>query len=78
MALWAAIFITIISSTSCSVGKALQKEATRHLPVLSFNAKILRQYLASRLWLSGLGADLAGALLQIASFALAPVRGFEN
>ncbi len=74
--IWLAILITVVSSTSCSVGKALQKEATRHLPRFSASdRKILAQYLHSRLWLTGLGADLGGAVLQIAAFALAPVRG---
>lgn len=47
---------------------------TRHLPRFSASdAKILTQYLHSRLWLTGLGADLGGAVLQIAAFAMAPV-----
>lgn len=70
-----AILITVVSSTSCSVGKALQKEATRHLPRFSAgDSKILAQYLQSRLWLTGLAADVGGAVLQIAAFAMAPVR----
>lgn len=71
--IWLAILITVVSSTSCSVGKAMQKEATRHLPRFSSDRKILTQYLQSRLWVSGLAADLGGAVLQIAAFALAPV-----
>lgn len=71
--LWIAIFITIIASTSCSVGKALQKEATRQLPRFSKDWKILQQYVHSRVWLSGLAADLGGGILQIFAFALAPV-----
>eukprot|EP00887_Chlorella_sp_A99_P002410 scaffold10.g2410.t1 len=71
--MWLAIAITVVASTACSVGKALQKEATRHLPALSLNFKIMQQYLNSRTWLAGLGADLSGGLLQIASFAMAPV-----
>lgn len=47
---------------------------TRHLPrFAASDAKILKQYLSSRLWLTGLGADLGGAVLQIAAFAMAPV-----
>ncbi|EFN54092.1 hypothetical protein CHLNCDRAFT_136216 [Chlorella variabilis] len=72
--IWLAILITVVSSTSCSVGKALQKEATRHLPRFSASdRKILAQYLHSRVWLTGLAADVGGAVLQIAAFALAPV-----
>jgi drug/metabolite transporter (DMT)-like permease len=74
MAYFLAILITIVASTSCSVGKALQKEATRHLPRFSgTDWKILQQYLQSRLWLSGLGADLGGGVLQVFAFAMAPV-----
>jgi drug/metabolite transporter (DMT)-like permease len=74
MAYFLAILITIVASTSCSVGKALQKEATRHLPRFSSTDwKILQQYLQSRLWLSGLGADLGGGVLQVFAFAMAPV-----
>ena len=74
MAMWAAILITLVASTACSVGKALQKEATRHLPRFSMETRILQQYFHSRVWLSGLAADLGGGVLQIAAFALAPVR----
>lgn len=35
--------------------------------------EMCRQYLRNRLWLTGLAADLGGALLMIAAFALAPV-----
>jgi hypothetical protein len=71
--LWLAIGITIVASTACSVGKALQKEATRSLPRLIFEKKILVQYLRNMTWLTGLGCDLGGALLQVAAFAMAPV-----
>lgn len=71
--LWAAIAITVVASTSCSVGKALQKEATRSLPKFSLEEKILRQYLLNRTWAIGLAADLGGGILQVAAFALAPV-----
>jgi hypothetical protein len=71
---WLAIMITVVSSTSCSVGKALQKEATRGLPrFIASDRKVVAQYLRSRLWLTGLAADVGGAVLQIAAFALAPV-----
>ena len=71
--LWLAILITIIASTANSVGKALQKEATKNLPKFSLEEKILRQYILDRIWLIGLASDLAGGIIQIAAFALAPV-----
>jgi uncharacterized membrane protein len=70
---WIAILITIVASTACSVGKALQKEATRHLPRFSLEEKILRQYWLNTTWVAGLAADLGGGVIQIAAFALAPV-----
>lgn len=70
---WPAILITLVAATGNNVGKALQKEATRQLPRFSLDPAILVQYARSREWLVGLAADLAGALLMIAAFALAPV-----
>lgn len=70
---WPAIIITLIAATGNNVGKALQKEATRQLPRFSLDPAILVQYARSREWLIGLSADLGGALLMIAAFALAPV-----
>ena len=71
--MWLAILVTVVASTGNNVGKALQKDATRGLPRFSLESKIFLQYLRSRQWLAGLAADLAGALLMIAAFALAPV-----
>ncbi|KAK9916037.1 hypothetical protein WJX75_007653 [Coccomyxa subellipsoidea] len=71
--MWLAILVTVVASAGNNVGKALQKEATRHLPRFSIDPKILLQYARSRQWLIGLGTDLGGALLMIAAFALAPV-----
>lgn len=53
--------------------QVLQKDATRHLPRFAFHAKTAQQYLASRAWMLGLGLDVAGALLMIAAYAMAPV-----
>ena len=71
--MWLAILFTIIASAGNNVGKALQKEATRQLPRFSIERKILLQYARSQQYLVGLAADLGGALLMIAAFALAPV-----
>ena len=54
--------------------QVLQKDATRHLPRFAFHAKTAQQYLASRQWMVGLALDVAGALLMILAFAMAPVR----
>lgn len=71
--MWLAILVTIVASAGNNVGKALQKEATRQLPRFSIEHKILLQYARSRQYMVGLAADLGGALLMIAAFALAPV-----
>ena len=71
--MWLAILVTFIASAGNNVGKALQKDATRQLPRFSMERKILLQYARSRQYLVGLGADLGGAVLMIAAFALAPV-----
>ncbi len=47
----------------------------RSLPRFSLDPGITRQYLRSRAWLAGLASDLGGALLMVAAFSLAPVRG---
>ena len=72
--MWLAILVTVIASAGNNVGKALQKEATRQLPRFSIDRKILLQYARSRQYLVGLAADLGGAVLMIAAFALAPVN----
>ena len=71
--MWLAIVVTIVASAGNNVGKAIQKEATRQLPRFSIEHKILLQYARSRQYMVGLAADLGGALLMIAAFALAPV-----
>jgi len=35
MALFLAIFLTVVASSSSNIGKAFQKEASRHLPPLN-------------------------------------------
>ncbi|KFM24223.1 hypothetical protein F751_5065 [Auxenochlorella protothecoides] len=71
--LWLAILITVVASTASSIGKALQKQATLGLPRFSRDPKVLRQYLACPTWLAGVATDVAGGVIQVAAFALAPV-----
>lgn len=71
--MWLAILVTVFAATGNNIGKALQKEAVHTLPRFSLHPGVFRQYLRSRLWLTGLAADLGGALLMILAFALAPV-----
>jgi hypothetical protein len=73
--MWFAILLMVLAAAGNNIGKALQKQATRTLPRLTIKKDILLQYLRSRVWLTGLIADVGGAVLQIVAFALAPVRG---
>jgi hypothetical protein len=72
--MWTAILIMVVASASNNIGKALQKQATRTLPRLAMKRDIIQQYLRSKTWLTGLFADIGGAVMQIAAFASAPVR----
>ena len=74
--MWLAIAVTVVASTGNNVGKALQKDATRHLPRFSLERGIVLEYARSRQWTTGLAADVAGGLLMLVAFALAPVRLF--
>lgn len=71
--MWLAILITVVAAAGNNIGKALQKQATKSLPHLTFKREVLDKYLRSHVWLAGMAADLAGALLMIAAFSLAPV-----
>ncbi len=73
MGVWAAVAITTLSAGGSAIGKAWQKEATRGLPRLS--AASWREYAAHPRWAAGVGLDVAGALLLVAAYAQAPVRG---
>ena len=60
--------------TRCAHGaQVLQKEATRTLSRFSLRPKVVREHLHSRPWVAGLALDLGGALLMVASYAMAPV-----
>ncbi|KAK9833929.1 hypothetical protein WJX74_010096 [Apatococcus lobatus] len=71
--MWLAIAVTVVASTGNNVGKALQKDATRHLPRFSLERGIVLEYARSRQWITGLAADVFGGLLMLVAFALAPV-----
>jgi hypothetical protein len=69
-----AIVLTVIASSASTIGKAFQKEATKHLPKFSLdNDKVFQQYRASGTWVTGVGLDLIGGAIQTVAFALAPV-----
>ena len=55
----------------------LQKEATRTLSRFSLRLSVVREHLHSRAWVTGLALDLGGALLMVASYAMAPVSWIE-
>lgn len=69
-----AILLTIVASTASSIGKAMQKEATKNLPKFSIeNEKIFQQYRQCSTWVSGVSLDIVGGVVQTAAFAMAPV-----
>lgn len=69
-----AILLTVVASTACSIGKALQKEATSNLPKFSLdNEKVIQQYRQSGTWLVGVALDVGGGIVQTVAFAMAPV-----
>lgn len=71
--MWAAILVTVVASGANNIGKALQKQATKTLPRLTLTRDVVLQYLACPMWLVGLAADVAGGVLMVQAFALAPV-----
>jgi multidrug transporter EmrE-like cation transporter len=73
MAGFFAVLITILSSTSINIGKALQKKGTKSLPKLTFKKDILKTYFENDTWKIGLVLDVLGGVLMILALAIAPV-----
>jgi len=73
MAGFFAVLITILSSTSINIGKALQKKGTKSLPKLTFKKDILKTYFENDTWKLGLVLDVLGGVLMILALAIAPV-----
>ena len=70
-----AVCLTVASSAASAIGKARQKAATRSLPALGGGGRsVLREYLRSPLWVSGLALDVVGGLLIMVAYSMAPVR----
>ncbi len=72
--MWLAIAITVVAAAGNNVGKALQKQGTKTLPRLVLKREVVSQYLRSSCWVAGLVLDVAGGVLMVSAFALAPVR----
>jgi uncharacterized membrane protein len=73
MAGFFAVLVTILSSTSINIGKALQKKGTKSLPKLTFKKDILKTYFENDTWKLGLVLDVLGGVLMILALAIAPV-----
>ena len=73
MAGFFAVLITILSSTSINIGKALQKKGTKSLPKLTFKKDILKTYFENDTWKLGLGLDVIGGIFMLLALAIAPV-----
>ena len=65
--------LTVAAAAGNNIGKVLQKQATKGLPKFSVKQEVLKQYLTSKTWLTGVAADVAGAVLMVVAMALAPV-----
>lgn len=72
--MWFAILVTVLAASGNNIGKVLQKQATRQLPKLTMEAKVVKAYLSNTTWTTGMLTDLGGALLMLVAFANAPVR----
>jgi hypothetical protein len=60
-ALLLAIVLTVIASSSSNIGKAFQKEASRHLPPLDLsNTRVVGEYAGSKRFKTGLALDFGG------------------
>ncbi len=72
-----AIVLTVIASSSSNIGKAFQKEASRHLPPLDVgNSKVLDQYAGCASFKRGVFLDVAGT--RQGSFDSSVVRSFAG
>lgn len=71
---WGAIAVTVVASSAAAVGKQLQKEATRSLPRLQWDGRVLREYARSRRWVAGLAVDGLSGIGMLYAYANAPVR----
>ncbi|GJP33588.1 hypothetical protein CLOM_g18111 [Closterium sp. NIES-68] len=71
--MWAAVIAAVAASSGNNIGKVLQKQATRSLPRLTLESKVVWTYLLSPLWVTGLIIDVGGGLLMLQAVASAPV-----
>ncbi|KAG6548772.1 hypothetical protein Mapa_009533 [Marchantia paleacea] len=71
--MWEAVVFTVVASAGNNIGKVLQKQGTKGLPQLSLKLKVIRAYLISRTWITGVAVDILGGLLMLKAVSQAPV-----
>ncbi|KAL3695092.1 hypothetical protein R1sor_008743 [Riccia sorocarpa] len=71
--MWEAVVFTVVASAGNNIGKVLQKQGTKGLPKLSLKLKVIRAYLLSRTWVTGVTVDILGGLLMLKAVSQAPV-----